>query len=126
MKKLNIPLFAILCLFVLTGVAVAAEAPEAAPAEAPALDRLGAESIASGDCGQEPTVALGGQEPTSTFSSNCGTCSPSSACVGLPRKSWCFLGNGQGWGTCDIYLGIQCSDGSGWDCACYGSGGGIP
>lgn len=123
MKKFTTPLFAVLCLFLLTGVA-AAEAPEASPADSLDLDLLAVQSTSADDCNQAPTVALDGQDPTFASSSFCGTCSPSSSCVGQPRGGACSTGSGIG--SCNIYLGIQCSDGSGWDCKCYGSGEHIP
>lgn len=123
MKKFTTPLFAVLCLFLLTGVAVATEAPEAASVETLDLD-LTAQSTSAEDCGQVPTAALDGQEPTFASDSDCGTCSPSSYCVGQDFGAACI--GDDGFGNCDIYLGFMCSDGSGLDCFCYGPGGQIP
>lgn len=124
MKKFTTPLFAVLCLFLLAGVAVA-EAPEASPADTLDLDLLEVQSTSADDCNQAPTVALDGQDATFASSFMCGTCSPSASCVGKTSGSYCTHPI-SGLGTCNQYKGLQCSDGSGWDCACYASGEQIP
>lgn len=123
MKKITTPLFAVLCLFVLTGIAHATEAPEPALDAEVALDLFADQSTPEGDCDPAPAVAPDGQDPLFT-TLICGTCSPSSSCVGKTRGSTCFIRGG--FGTCDIYLGLLCSDNSGIDCKCYGPGGQIP
>ncbi len=57
-------------------------------------------------------------------SQTCGSCS-SSNCNGATRGQLCYVGSGQGWGNCNIWLGNMCSTG-GWKCVCIPSGGGIP
>lgn len=123
MKKLTTALFAVLCLFVLTGVTVASETPGAATPET--LDLLAVEqSTEANDCDATPAAALDGQEPTSLASNNCSVGCSVSQCQGKARGGGCFTGSG--WGACNLYLGYQCSDGTGWDCVCYRQGGAIP
>jgi len=133
MKQLTTALFAILCLFVLTGVAAASEAPDSeAPAvsEASAADTLDLFAdeapVTDADCEPDTALDFDGQEPQPMFSNNCSVGCSTNNCKGVPRGNPCYLGSGQGWGSCNLYLGYQCSDGTGWDCVCYGHGGGIP
>ena len=127
MKQLATALFAIFCLVALTGVAVAEEAPVENLDEAPTADTfdLFADEAPATDADCEPENALDfdGQEPTFMASNNCSVgCTSHSWCKGQARGTPCYLGSGQGWGSCNLYLGYQCSDGTGWDCVCYSPG----
>lgn len=131
MKHLTVPFFALVCLFVVAAVAAASEVPEAAPETAPTetLDLFGPESsteisLEASDCNPEPTLDLDGEERVLMFSNDCSVGCSTSRCQGVPRGNPCWTGSG--WGNCDLYLGYQCSDGTGWDCRCYGAGEHIP
>lgn len=130
MKKIALPFFALACLVAVVAVS-ASEAPQAAPPETPelieTLDLVAAEnSTEAPDCNPEPALDLDGQEPILMFSNNCSIGCSTSNCRGVPRGNPCFVGSGRGWGSCNLYLGFQCSDGTGWDCRCYGAGQHIP
>ncbi len=110
MKKITILAFVFACLLAVTGMAHA-EPTVATPDQ-------------SSKIGCAPIVGEDGQM-VAQFSNSCGTCGPAPACDGKARGAWCWEA-GQGWGTCDIYLGLQCTDGSGFDCNCYQAGEYIP
>lgn len=127
MKQLTTALFAIFCLVALTGVAVADEAP--AVTEAPTADTfdLFADEAPAIDENCQPDTALDfdGQEPLPMFSNNCSIGCSAGQCAGVPRGNPC---GPAGVGSCNLYFGYQCADGTGWDCKCYlpGPGGHIP
>jgi len=133
MKNLALPFFALVCFVGVVGVAAASDLPEAVPEAAPTetpdlietLD-LGAaqSSTETPDCNPEPAFDFDGQDPTPMFSNDCSIGCSTSNCQGVPRGNPCHTG--QGWGSCNLYLGFQCSDGTGWDCRCYGAGEHIP
>ena len=131
MKNLALPFFALVCLVTVVAVSAASDVPEAAPAETPdlteTLDLVAIEnSTEAPDCNPAPAINLDGQEPILMFSNDCSVGCSTSNCQGVPRGNPCYAGPGKGWGNCDLYLGIQCSDGTGWDCRCYGAGQHIP
>lgn len=110
MKKITTLALVLACLLAVTGMA------HAEPA--------GATPDQSSEISCASVVGEDGQIVTQS-SNSCGTCGPAPACDGKAFGAWCWEA-GQGWGTCDIYLGFQCTDGSGWDCNCYQSGEYIP
>jgi hypothetical protein len=114
------------CLFAVTAVATASETPEPAVEQVTLDDLFAVETAAAPGCDQEPALAEGQEKLFMTSPNDCGSCSYVSQCVGVPRGNPCYLGSGRGWGSCNLYLGIQCSNGGGWDCTCYGPGGAIP
>lgn len=129
MKNLALPFFALVCLVAVVGVAAASDVPEAAPTETPdpteSLDLVATQSSTeTPDCNPAPAFDLDGQDPILMFSNDCSVGCSTSNCQGVPRGNPCYTG--RGWGNCDLYLGIQCSDGTGWDCRCYGAGQHIP
>lgn len=133
MKNLALPFFALVCLVAVVGVAAASEAPDAAseaaqtetPDSTEILDLVAAQSSTeTPGCDPAPAFDLDGQDPILMFSNDCSIGCSTSNCQGVPRGNPCHTG--QGWGSCDLYLGFQCSDGTGWDCRCYGAGENIP
>ena len=131
MKNLALPLFALVCLVAVVVVSAASDVPETAPTETPSLtqtlDLVATDSSTEApDCNPAPAFDLDGQEPILMFSNDCSIGCSTSNCQGVPRGNPCFRGSGLGWGSCNLYLGVQCSDGTGWDCRCYGSGENIP
>jgi hypothetical protein len=130
MKDLAIPLLVLVGLVAVAVVSAAAEVPEAAPTETPdltaTLDLVApVSSTEAPDCKSEPALDLDGQEPILMFSNDCSIGCSTSNCQGVPRGNPCYQ-FGRGWGNCNLYLGYQCSDGTGWDCKCYGAGEAIP
>jgi hypothetical protein len=123
-KKITALAFALACLLAVTGMAFADPTLDTPDTDELTIAELFATPDQSAKIGCAPVVGEDG-EMVAQFSNSCGNCGPSPACDGKARGSWCWEA-GQGWGTCDLYLGIQCSDGSGWDCNCYHSGEYIP
>lgn len=125
MKNLALSFFALLCLVAVVVVSATSEVPEAAPTAT--LNLVATEGFTEAPaCNPALAFDVGGQETTQSFSNNCSIGCSTSNCQGVPRGNPCFLGSGRGWGSCNLYLGVQCSDGTGWDCICYGPGGAIP
>jgi|GEM_PF-6920576 len=129
MKNTALPFFALVCLVVVVVGAAASDVPEAASTDTPdltdTLDLVAPESSTEApDCNPALALDLDDQEPILMFSNNCSVGCSTSRCQGVPRGNPCWTGGG--WGNCNLYLGFQCSDGTGWDCRCYGAGENIP
>lgn len=123
MKKITTLAFALACLLAVTGMASADPAFDTPDTEELNLAELFATPDQATRIGCAPVVDEDGQQVAQNPNS-CGTCGPAPACDGKARGAWCWE-SGQGWGTCDIYLGYMCPAG-GWDCNCYQSGEYIP
>lgn len=126
MTKIATFTFALACLLAMTGTAFAGP-PLATPdtAELTIAELFAApETTTRIGCAPSATVEEGGQQMAQpTFS--CGSCSPSPDCAGQTTDYVCWV-EGRGYGKCGLYMGIQCSDGSGVDCYCYLPGDIIP
>ena len=113
---------------VLAAFALIAAPAVAADAPAPTADDVTLEAFLAGleqPAPEAPEQSLDGAPAKIELTQLCGTCSVSQ-CSNVPRYNPCYAGSGRGWGSCNIYLGDMCPDGSGWHCICYAQGEIIP